>query len=227
MRKATKTVATWFGILAGAAGLEHGYFEILRGNTRPTSLMFASMGPPCVPEKIWNACEPAMTILPNFLAAGILTVLLGLLIMLWSALFVQNKNGGSILILLSVSLLLFGGGFFPPLIGIIGGVAGLQINTPVKAGQPGTLQQFMAGLWPWPLVIFMLWILGQFPVGYFFNDFLQSIMPYGLLLILVTLPLSAYCANAHDSRAARAGFVRHEGFDQHDETELRDQTDHA
>ena len=56
MRKATKTVATWFGILAGAAGLEHGYFEILQGNMRPTSLMFASMGPPCVPEKIWNAC---------------------------------------------------------------------------------------------------------------------------------------------------------------------------
>jgi hypothetical protein len=111
-----------FGILAGLAGLEHGYFEILQGNARPESLMFASMGPPCVPDKIWNACEPAMTILPNFLVTGILTVILGLLILIWSAAFVQRKNGGSILILLSVVLLLFGGGFFPPLIGASGGV---------------------------------------------------------------------------------------------------------
>jgi len=201
MRKATRIVATSFGFIAGIAGLEHGYFEILQGNTRPASLtFFASMGSPCVPEKVWNACEPAMTLLPSFLAAGILTVLLSLLIMLWSALYIQRKNGGSLLILFSVGLLLLGGGFFPPLIGLIGGVAGLQINTPVKSGRPGPLTQFMARLWPWPLVVFILWVFGQIPVGYFFNDFLQSNMAYGLLLILVTLPLSAYCANAYDTR---------------------------
>jgi hypothetical protein len=32
MRNATKSVATWFGITAGIAGLEHGYFETLQGN---------------------------------------------------------------------------------------------------------------------------------------------------------------------------------------------------
>ena len=68
MRRATKTVATWFGISAGIAGLEHGYFEILQGSTRPAGLLIVSMGPPCVPEEIWNGCEPAMTILPNFTA---------------------------------------------------------------------------------------------------------------------------------------------------------------
>jgi hypothetical protein len=36
----------------------------------------------------------------------------------------------------------------------------------------------------------MAWLLGQFPVGYFFNDFLKSIMVFGLLLILALLPLS-------------------------------------
>jgi hypothetical protein len=65
MRKATKTVATWLGIAAGIAGLENGYFEILQGYTRPEGLMIASMGPPCDPEVVWNACEPAMTILPQ------------------------------------------------------------------------------------------------------------------------------------------------------------------
>jgi hypothetical protein len=28
MRRATKTIATWFGMIAGIAGLEHGYFEL-------------------------------------------------------------------------------------------------------------------------------------------------------------------------------------------------------
>ncbi len=79
MRKATKTVAIWFGVTAGLAGLEHGYFEILQGSTRPAALMFPSWGPQqCDPARIWHACEPAMSILPNFLVTGILTILLGL-----------------------------------------------------------------------------------------------------------------------------------------------------
>ena len=204
MRKATKTVAVWFGVAAGIAGLEHGYFEILQGNTQPEGLMIVSMGPPCVPEQIWNACEPAMTIIPNFLIAGILSVIIGLAILIWSAAFVQRKQGGAVLILLSVALLLFGGGIFPPLIGLIGGAAGTQIHKPL-IGKPGRVTRFTAKLWPWPLVIFMAWVLGQFPVGYFFNDFLKSIMGFGLLLILVSLPVSVYTAYAHDCHIASQG----------------------
>jgi hypothetical protein len=198
MRKATKTVATWFGIIAGIAGLEHGYFEILQGNTKPASLMFPSMGPPCMPEKIWNACEPAMSILPNFLITGILSVVIALLIMIWSGAFVQHRYGGTILILLSIVLFLFGGGFFPPVIGIVGGAAGMKINKPITGKQVNGLLRSAAQLWPWPLVVFLVWVLGQFPVGYFFNDFLQSIMGFGMLLILAMLPLSLHAAYAYD-----------------------------
>jgi hypothetical protein len=199
MRKATRLVTTALGMLAGIAGLEHGYFEILQGNIRPTSFMFPSMGPPCAPDKVWNACEPAMTILPNFWMAGIATVLLGLLIILWSAGFVHHKSGGAVLILLSVAILLSGGGFFPPLIGILGGVAGIWINKPLNVN-PGKITGFSSRLWPWPLVILVAWLLGQFPVGIYFNDFLKSIMSFGLILILVLLPLSVYTAYAHDAQ---------------------------
>lgn len=197
MREATKAVAMWLGIAAGLAGLEHGYFEILQGSTRPASLAFPSMGPPCDPAVIWNACEPAMSILPSFLATGILAMLLGLAMIVWSVAFVQRKHGGLVLILLSVALLLFGGGLFPPLIGLIGGAAGTRINRPVS-GNPGRVTRFAAKLWPWPLVVLMVWLLGQFPVGHFFNDFLKGIMGFGLLLILTMLPLSVYTAYAHD-----------------------------
>ena len=202
MRKATKTVAAWFGVVAGIAGLEHGYFEILQGNTKPESLMIVSIGPPCVPEEIWNTCEPAMTVIPNFLITGILSVIIGLLILAWSLAYVQRKNGGVVLIILSVVLLLFGGGLFPPLIGIVGGAAGTKINKPLSGKQPGSFLRFAAKLWPWPLVIFLVWVLGQIPVGYFFNDFLQSIMGFGLVVILTMQPASVYSAYAHDAHIA-------------------------
>jgi hypothetical protein len=116
MRKATKTVAGCLGIAAGLAGLEHGYFEVLQGNTHPVGQVFPSMGPPCEPTVAWNACEPAMSILPNLQATGILALL-----------------------------------------------------------------------------------LGQFLVGYFFNDTLKSVIGFGLLLILAMLPLSVYDAYARDA----------------------------
>jgi hypothetical protein len=43
-----------------------------------------------------------------------------------------------------------------------------------------------------------VWLLGQFPVKYSFNDFLLKIIGFGLLLILVMLPGSVYTAYARD-----------------------------
>jgi hypothetical protein len=198
MRKATKTVATWLGVVGGLAGFEHGYFEVLQGNTPTPGLAFPSWGPPCVPEEIWHACEPAMSTLPNYLITGILAMLLSLALMVWAAWFVQRRHGGWVQMALSVLLLLFGGGFFPPLIGLIGGLAGTQINR-LLSGQPGTLTRYAARLWPWSLVIFVGWTLGQFPFGYFFNDLLKGAMVISLLVILTSLPLAIYTAYAHDA----------------------------
>jgi len=194
MRKATRIIAASFGILAGFGGLEHGYFEMLQGNVRPESIMVASMGAPCVPEEIWNACEPAMTIIPNFLITGILAMVLGVVTMVWAGVFVQRQQGGTILALLSFGLLLFGGGIFPPVIGIIGGVVGTRINTPVKK-QPGPVWKMLAKAWPWTIVVFFVWLFGQFVIGYFFNEFLMEnalIIPVMILGLLVFSILAGY-----------------------------------
>lgn len=203
MRKATKTVAAWLGCTAGIAGMGHGFFEALQGNTKPQGLMILSMGPPCIPEEAWNACEPAMTILPNFLITGILAVIIGLLTLFWSIAFIKHAQGGAVLVMLSIASLLFGGGFFPPLIGMIGGLAGMKINSPVAGKQANGPVRIAAKLWPWPLVIFLVWVFGQIAVGFFFNDFMQSLMGFGLLLILTMLPVSVYSAFAHDVHQAR------------------------
>jgi hypothetical protein len=203
MRTATKTVAKWFCVTAGLAALEHGYFEILQGNVRPAGVMFPSWGADvCDPARAWHACEPAMSLLPNFMVIGILTILFSLAVIVWSGWFIQRKQGGLVLILLAIALLLVGGGFFPPAIAIVGGLAGSQINRPLKT-QSGGLTRFAAKLWPWPLVIYLVWTVGQFPFGYFFNDFLKSIMGFGMLVILGSLVLSVYTAYAHDFLEAK------------------------
>lgn len=199
MRKATKTVAMWFGITAGLAALEHGYFEILQGNVRPPGLMFPSWGEAvCDPARMWHACEPAMSILPSFLLSGILTIFLSLGLVVWTVWFIQRRHAGWVQMALAVLLLLFGGGFFPPIIAFVGGLAGIRINRPLN-GKPDGLIRFTARLWPWPLVIFLVWTVGQFPFGYFFNDLLKSIMLFGVLVILGSLVLSVYTAYAHDA----------------------------
>jgi len=200
MRKATRVVASLFGIFAGFGGPEHGYFEILQGNVRPDSLMIAAMGPPCDPEKVWNLCEPAMTVIPSFLVTGILATVIGLITMIWAAAFVQKKNGGAVLILLSIALLLVGGGLFPPVIGIVAGVVATKINAPLTR-RPGSVLRFFAKLWPWPLVAFFAWVFGQFVVGYFFNEFLQKsgfLIPLLIIGLLVLSILTGYAYDVHD-----------------------------
>lgn len=198
MRQATKTVATWLGVVAGIAGLEHGYGALLQGNTPIPGLAFPSWGPPCVPKEIWHACEPAMSILPSFLVTGILAMLLRLALIVWAGWFVQRRHGGWVQMALAVLLLLFGGGFFPPIIAFVGSMAGTQIHRSLS-GAPTRTTRFAARLWPWSLVLFVVWTLGQFPVGYFFNNFLQSIMYVSMIVILSSLSLAVYAAYAHDA----------------------------
>lgn len=205
MRRATRITAAVLGLTAGVAGIEHGYFEMLQGNARPEGLMIASIGPPCVPAQSWNQCEPAMTVVPNFLITGILAIIFGLIIVVWSVFFVQKKHGGIVLILLSIPLLLFGGGIFPPLIDIIAGALGTRIHKPLDpqgsrlSGKP---LQFLAVLWPWSLALYVLWVFGQWVIGYFFNDWLLANGYLIIAMVLGTLLLTVVTTYAHDLQKA-------------------------
>jgi hypothetical protein len=194
MRKATRVIAAVLGAFAGFGGLEHGYFEILQGNARPESILIASMGPPCVPEEVWHICEPAMTILPNYRLTGMLSMGLGLVTLVWALVFVQRKGGGAVLALLSLGLLLFGGGIFPPVIGIAGGLAGTRINTPLQR-QPAPFWRVLARLHPWAIILFITGLFSQFVIGYFFNDFLMEsgmLIPGSILGLLAVSILAGY-----------------------------------
>jgi hypothetical protein len=201
MRRATRISATVLGLTAGVAGIEHGIFEALQGNARPEGLMISSIGPPCVPQLSWNQCEPAMTIIPSFLVTGILAIILGLIVTLWSAFFVQKKRGGLVLILVCIPLLLFGGGIFPPLIGAIAGALGTRIHKPLNPGRSrlsGGLLRFLAVLWPWALGLYVAWVLGQWVIGHFFNDWLLANGYLIIVMVLGSLLLSVVASYARD-----------------------------
>lgn len=204
MNRATRTTAALLGLTAGLAGLEHGYFELRQGPVVPEGLMFASMGPPCQPEVAWHACEPALTVIPNLQISGILSIVVGLAVVVWSLAFVQRKHGGLVLMALSTILLLVGGGIFPPVIGFIAGLIGTRINAPLtfwRRHLSAAATHALAALWPWPLAIYLLWtMLGQWVFGAYFNTLMRQYGFVSLLLILLPLILAPFTAFAHDIR---------------------------
>jgi hypothetical protein len=203
MRKAIRILAASLGIFAGIGGPEHGYFEILQGHVRPDSLVIAAMGPPCEPEQVWNMCEPAMTVLPSFLVTGILATIIGIMTMIWAAAFIHKKGGALGLALLSIALLLFGGGLVPPVIGIVGAVIATRINTPQNKKvdlRSGCVSRVFALTWPWPLVAFFTLLFGQFIVGHYFNEWMIEsgfLVPFSILGLMVLSIVSGF---AYDAR---------------------------
>jgi len=174
MRNATRVTVSTFGTLAGLAGIEHGVGEILQGNAAPGGIMILAW-PESEVFRILGG-EPAMTIVPNLLVTGILAIILSLVFLVWATRFVQRKHGGLVLILLSVAMLLFGGGFGPPLLGIIVGSTATRINAPFtwwRAHLSAGLWRFLGKLWPWSflaaLIAWLLLLPGSIILDYFFG----------------------------------------------------------
>jgi hypothetical protein len=145
-RGATAWVISVFGLLAGLAGLEHGIGEALQGGAAPAGLVFPSW-----PHAVFFrsvAGEPAMSLVPNLLASGILTILVSLGFLVWAIAFPGHRAGGPVLLGLSVVLLLVGGGFGPPLLGIILGFTATRAQT-ARARPASGLRRALAALWPW------------------------------------------------------------------------------
>lgn len=192
---ALRIVGRSFGAFAGVAAIEHGYFEMRQGDVPPPGLYFPSMGPPCDPETAWHGCEPAITVLPDLLTAGIASVTLGGVTIIWALFFIARRDGGLVLALLSAGLLAVGGGVVPPVIGMVGGLANLG---PPRRAPGGAAMATLATLWPWSLVAFGASLLAMVVVGLFANEL---VVRYGLVVLIgipALLALSVLSAWARD-----------------------------
>jgi len=105
---ATRVIVTTIGVMFGFAGFDHGFFEFLQGN-KPTNGMFI----PAIGEeqRFWlYGTEDAFTLVPNFMVTGILAMMVGLAIIVWSLWFIEGKHGSTIFLGLFILLFLVGGG---------------------------------------------------------------------------------------------------------------------
>ncbi len=121
----TIAVASILGIFAGISGASHGPGEILQGNMAPSEIIIEAW-----PALTLLAGEPAMTLIPSFSVSGILTVIIGVAVTVWTATttHIQSKGGALVLILLSVMMLFVGGGLIPPVFGVMAGIIGLRVR---------------------------------------------------------------------------------------------------
>jgi hypothetical protein len=207
MNNATRLTVSTFGAVAALAGMEHGIGEVLQGNVAPDGVMILSW-----PESEFFgilAGEPAMTIIPNLLVTGLLAILVSLAFLALTTMFIGRKHAELVLILLSIVLLLVGGGFGPPILGIIVGLTATRIGAPLtwwRTHGSGGFGRMVEELWPWSfgaaLAAWLLLMPGLSILDYFFSVlipdgavYMTALAAFGLLLTTIVTAL------AHDAQA--------------------------
>lgn len=197
-RMATRTVVSTFGLLAGLAGMEHGVGEMFQGPVRPAGPVIESW-PDSTAFEILGG-EPALTVIPNLLVTGIAAVIVAVALVVWSVRFIDRRHGGPVLILLSLLLLPVGGGFGPPLIGIIVGFGATRIGTtPLR--RPGRVARAAGRSWPWVLGAAVLGYLSLVPGTLLLGHFLGVDNPV-LVPTLTTFSFAALILALGAARAA-------------------------
>lgn len=159
-RSATAVVVAVLGTLVGLAGVEHGIGEMLQGPVRPDGLFILSWPEAAALEVLSG--EPAMTVVPNLLVTGVLAVLVGVAVAVWSIWFATRCHGGLLLVALSGVLLLLGGGLAPPVMGVVLGA----VATRIGRTSPRPPRRFWSGIapaWPWFLAGALVGYLGLMP----------------------------------------------------------------
>lgn len=191
----------------GLAGIEHGFFELLQGNVTPSGIIIDAIGPS---QRFWEyGTERALTVIPNFFVTGILAIIFGLLVTIWAGVFILRKYGGAVLMLLSIILWLIGGGFAPIFMAIFASVTATRINKPLmwwRAYLPINVRGFLAKLWPWSIIGFVLLFLISveiaifgYPLVWFFGANVTYALQNIFAFISVGLmPVSILTAFAYD-----------------------------
>jgi hypothetical protein len=140
-----KRVAAALGICVGISGLDHGFFEILQGNVATPGFAVHAIGPE---QQMWvNGTEDAFTLVPNFLITGILAMLVGVAVIVWSIRFIDRPYGSRVFLLFGLLMFLVGGGVGMLVFLALGWAISRRINNPPSwwGSFPGAFH--LAGSW--------------------------------------------------------------------------------
>lgn len=194
---ASLEVTRVFGLFAAAAAAEHGVGEILQGNVPPPGPFIRSW-PDAALFRIEGG-EPALTLVPNLLASGVVTVLFSVLLA-WRAWSRTAGRPRLDLAGLSLVLLLVGGGFGPPLLGLAVAAAA---SLPEPRPRPGG--RLLAAAFPWLFGAAVVAWLGLVP-GLPLLDLTLGVGDGALLPTMITaftlFPLTVWAARARETRGS-------------------------
>ena len=196
---ALRWVATVYGLLVGFAGIEHGIFEVLQGDIPADSIMIDAIGDSW---RFWpGASERALTLIPNYLYSGILSTILGVIVVIWSWMFIERRYGATVFLVLTISLFLVGGGFAPIFVSILATITATRINQPLnwwKNHMPGQV----AKTWPWALILFVIVFIAAVGMQIFGSplgvEMTTSLVIYLALGMLIMLPIGTVSGIAKD-----------------------------
>lgn len=152
---ATRVIATTIGVFFGLfSGVNHGLFEILQGNQPTNGLIINAIGEA---QRFWIAgTEPAFTLIPNFMLTGIVSMIVGLAIVVWSIWFLPGKHGRTIFLGLFILSFLVGGGIGQAFFFIPAWAFATRMDKPLtwwRKVLPRNTRPFLSRLWVVTLVV--------------------------------------------------------------------------
>lgn len=109
--------------------------------------------------------------------------------------FRSKKEWGISVVLFSILQILVGGGLAPIFSGIIGGIAGMKINSEFtwwRKHSVGRTREFLKSSWIWFLAISLIWVPAEYVLGYVFgagNSYLANLPNYPIPVVFFALTL--------------------------------------
>jgi len=145
---ATRVIATVMGVFLGIGGIDHGLFEFLQGNIPTNGFFITAIGEA---QRFWPlGTEDAFTIIPNFMITGLLAMAVGLIVILWSVLYIHTKYGRTVFLVLCILLFLVGGGIGQVGLFVPAWAFATRMNRPLKWWKkvlPKNIWPFLSKLW--------------------------------------------------------------------------------
>ncbi len=194
---ATRRTVGWLGLFAAAAGVEHGIGEIWQGWRRPEGLMFESWSGVTAFDALGG--EPAMSVIPNYVLAGSVSIILAIGLGVWCMTQADRHHFAVVMAGLSVALLLAGGGFGPPLIGLVLASVAPRIGA-VPHRWTGPRSLALGRAWRWALAAAAAGFLTLFPG----LVLLSPLLPAEAGAIVLTVTAYSFAATAVALVTARA-----------------------
>ncbi|MGA2143045.1 MAG: hypothetical protein ABSG94_11590 [Brevinematales bacterium] len=122
-------------VLTGLTGSVHGITEILQGN-KPANDILTRIG--------------AFTIIPNYLLTGIFTTVISISVIIWVIFYLHKKFGVIVYFILSIMLVLFGGGIAIIFGYLLSWPLALMIDKPFYFWRkllPDSIRKIFSALW--------------------------------------------------------------------------------